>query len=44
MDKIKVDAVLTDLEMQLETANNPLGSYVSFVLLTSIHHFQNYMT
>jgi hypothetical protein len=30
MDKIKVDAVLTDLEMQLETANNPLGSYVSF--------------
>ena len=30
MDKIKVDAVITDLELQLETHNNSLGSYVNF--------------
>ena len=27
MDKIKVDAVITDLELQLETNNNPYGSF-----------------
>jgi len=30
MDKIKVDAVITDLELQLETSNNPYGSFVNF--------------
>jgi len=30
MEKIKVDAVITSLELQLETYNNPYGSYVCF--------------
>ena len=30
MDKIKVDAVITSLELQLEAQNNPYGSYVCF--------------
>jgi hypothetical protein len=32
MDKIKVDAVITDLELQLETSNNPYGSFVNLNL------------
>ena len=30
MDRIKVDAVITSLELQLEAQNNPYGSYVCF--------------
>ena len=30
MDKLKIDAVITDLELQLETSNNPYGSFVNF--------------
>ena len=30
MDKIKVDAVITSLELQLEAPSNPYGSYVCF--------------
>ena len=39
MDKIKVDAVITDLEIQLETSNNPLGSYVHFKFIDVFPHF-----
>ena len=39
MDKIKVDAVITDLELQLETANNPYGSFVSFKFVDTFPHF-----
>ena len=37
MDKLKVDAVITDLELQLETHNNPYGSYVSFRFIDTFH-------
>ena len=30
MDKVKVDFVITDLEMQIETPNNIYGSWVNF--------------
>jgi len=30
MDKIKVDAVITSLELKLEAPSNPYGSYVCF--------------
>ena len=39
MDKIKVDAVITDLEIQLETSNNPLGSYIHFKFIDTFPHF-----
>lgn len=39
MDKIKVDAVITSLELQLETANNPWGSYVSFRFVDTFPSF-----
>ena len=39
MDKIKVDAVITDLELQLETSNNPYGSYVSFRFIDTYPYF-----
>jgi len=39
MDKIKVDAVITDLELQLETHNNPYGSYVSFRFIDTFPYF-----
>ena len=39
MDKIKVDAVITDLELQLETHNNSLGSYVNFRFIDIFPNF-----
>ena len=39
MDKIKVDAVLIHLEIQLETANNPLGSFVDFRFVDTFPSF-----
>tara|TARA_S200002703_G_scaffold65106_1_gene56240 strand:- start:216 stop:461 length:246 start_codon:yes stop_codon:yes gene_type:complete len=39
MDKIKVDAVITDLELQLETHNNPYGSYVNFRFVDTFPSF-----
>ena len=39
MDKIKVDAVITDLEIQLETSNNPLGSFIHFKFIDTFPHF-----
>ena len=39
MDKIKVDAVITDLEIQLETSNNPLGSYINFKFIDTFPYF-----
>ena len=39
MDKIKVDAVICDLELQLETPSNPYGSYVAFKFVDVFPHF-----
>ena len=39
MDKIKVDAVITDLELQLETHNNSLGSFVNFRFIDIFPNF-----
>jgi len=39
MDKIKVDAVITDLELQLESYNNPYGSFVCFRFIDTFPHF-----
>jgi 3'-phosphoadenosine 5'-phosphosulfate sulfotransferase (PAPS reductase)/FAD synthetase len=39
MDKLKVDAVITDLELQLETNNNPYGSYVNFKFIDTYPNF-----
>ena len=39
MDKIKVDAVITDLELQLETSNNPYGSLVNFKFIDTYPNF-----
>ena len=39
MDKIKTDAVITDLELQLETNNNPYGSYVNFKFIDTYPNF-----
>ena len=39
MDKIKVDAVITDLELQLETNNNPYGSFVTFKFIDTYPNF-----
>ena len=39
MDKVKVDAVITNLELQLETANNPYGSFVSFRFVDTFPSF-----
>ena len=39
MDKLKVDAVITDLELQLETNNNPYGSYVNFKFTDTYPNF-----
>ena len=42
MDKVKVDFVITDLELQLETNNNPYGSYVNFRFIdTFFEYFSN---
>ena len=39
MDKLKIDAVITDLELQVETSNNPYGSYVSFSFIDTYPYF-----
>jgi hypothetical protein len=39
MDKIKVDAVITNLELQLEAQNNPYGSYVCFRFIDTFPSF-----
>ena len=39
MDKIKVDAVITDLELQLETHNTPYGSFVNFKFIDTFPSF-----
>ena len=39
MDKIKVDAVITDLELQLETSNNSYGSFVNFRFIDTSPNF-----
>ena len=39
MDKMKVDAVITDLELQLETYGNPYGSYVNFRFIDTYPYF-----
>ena len=39
MDKIKVDFVITDLEMQIETPNNIYGSWVNFRFVDVYPHF-----
>ena len=39
MDKLKVDAVITDLELQLETSNNPYGSFVNFRFIDTYPYF-----
>ena len=39
MNKIKVDAVITELELQLETANNPYGSWVCFKFVDTFPSF-----
>ena len=39
MDKFKVDAVITDLELQLETHNNPYGSFVNFRFIDTFPYF-----
>ena len=39
MDKIKTDAVITDLELQLETHNNPYGSFVNFKFIDTFPSF-----
>ena len=39
MDKLKVDAVITDLELQLETHNNPYGSFVNFRFIDTFPYF-----
>ena len=39
MDNIKVDFVITDLELQLETNNNPYGSYVNFRFIDTFPYF-----
>ena len=39
MDKLKIDAVITDLELQLETNNNPYGSYVNFKFIDTYPNF-----
>ena len=39
MDKIKVDAVITDLELQLETSNNPYGSFDNFKFIDTYPNF-----
>jgi len=39
MDKLKVDAVITDLELQLETHNNSLGSFCNFRFIDIFPNF-----
>ena len=39
MDKIKVDAVITSLELQLEAQNNPYGSYICFRFVDVFPYF-----
>jgi hypothetical protein len=39
MDKIKVDAVITSLELQLEAPNNPYGSYICFRFVDIFPYF-----
>ena len=39
MDKFKVDAVITDLELQLETHNNAYGSFVNFRFIDTFPYF-----
>ena len=39
MDKIKVDAVITDLEIKVEVPNSDSGSYVNFRFIDTFPHF-----
>jgi len=39
MDNIKVDFVITDLEMQIETPNNIYGSWVNFRFIDTFPYF-----
>jgi len=39
MDKLKVDFVITDLEMQIETPNNIYGSWVNFRFIDTFPYF-----
>jgi hypothetical protein len=39
MDKVKVDFVITDLEMQIETPNNIYGSWVNFRFIDTFPYF-----
>jgi hypothetical protein len=39
MDKIKVDAVITSLELQLEAPSNPYGSYICFRFVDVFPYF-----
>ena len=39
MDKIKVDAVITDLEMQIETPNSIYGNWINFKFIDTFPSF-----
>lgn len=39
MDKIKVDAVICSLEIQVEAHNSDTGSYVNFRFIDTFPHF-----
>lgn len=39
MDKLKIDAVITDLELQLETHNTSYGSYINFRFIDVFPNF-----
>jgi hypothetical protein len=39
MSKSKIDAVITSLELQLETSNSPFGSFVAFRFIDTYPSF-----
>ena len=39
MNKVKVDAVITSLELQLETPTSPFGSFVAFRFIDTYPYF-----
>ena len=39
MDKIKVDLVITDLEMQIETPNSIYGNWINFKFIDTFPSF-----
>tara|TARA_R100000995_G_C3438838_1_gene102248 strand:- start:464 stop:709 length:246 start_codon:yes stop_codon:yes gene_type:complete len=39
MDKIKIDAVITDLEIELEHSNNDFSSFVNFRFIDTFPYF-----